>query len=397
MNNTSSILTVTTLTKQIKSLLENNFSNLFVQGEASNVKYAVSGHLYFTLKDENSQISCVMWKGINQFVPFTITEGLKLIVRGNVTVYESRGNYQIVCSQIEPLGIGEFQLAFEQLKNKLLNEGLFDLERKRKLPKFPKSIGIVTSPQGAVLHDLITNINRRFPIVEIVFIPVNVQGKNSVEEIINAINYFSKNKITDLIIIARGGGSIEDLWSFNSEEVARAIFNSSIPVVSAIGHETDFTISDFVADLRAPTPSSAAELVVPNREDIIESLVNSLYVVQSNIKNRFSVHKDWLKSISERYWIKYPTEIINQHRQTIDFYLSNIENVGQNIFKQAKLNLKNLQTNLEILNPTSVLKRGYSITKLNGKIIKHSNNVKSNDEISTTLSDGEIISIVKDN
>ncbi len=397
MKNTSSILSVSVLTKQIKENLELNFRNLWVQGEASNVRYATSGHLYFTLKDEFAQISCVMWRSQVQSNIFKVDDGLKLIVHGNVSLYEVRGSYQINCTSIKPVGIGELQLAFEQLKNKLQSEGFFDLELKKQIPLFPKSIGIITSPQGAVFHDLLTNIKRRFPIVEINFIPVKVQGKDSVKEIVDAINYFDVDKSVDFIILARGGGSLEDLWSFNSEEIARAIFNCNIPIVSAIGHETDFTISDFVADFRAPTPSSAAELVVPNQEEVIESFTNSLYIIESEVENGISEKTNWINSTLERYWYRFPQELINQYKQTVDYFLSDLDNSKINIFKNTNTKLNNFKSNLEMLNPKAVLKRGYSITTKNGKVILSSKEIKYLDKIETILADGKINSTANKN
>ncbi len=265
-------MTVAELNSSIRVLLSREFADVWVSGEISGVKTAASGHCYFTLKDGSAQIRCACFKSSLRFLKFKPQDGVAVIARGRIDVYDARGEYQLLVETLEPQGYGALQLAFEQLKKKLAAEGLFDPARKRALPRFPRRIGIVTSPRGAVIADLVQILGRRFPGLHIRLYPALVQGEGSVEEIRRGIDYFSRSAWPDVVILARGGGSLEDLWTFNEESVARAIFNCAVPVVSAIGHETDFTIADFVADLRAPTPSAAAELVAPNREEIFERI-----------------------------------------------------------------------------------------------------------------------------
>ncbi len=263
MTTEKQVLSVSDITRQIKNSLELRFPRVWIQGEISNFKRHTSGHLYFTLKDEGAQISATMWRSRAGTLLFGPEDGMKVIARGGITVYPPRGSYQIDVDQLTPLGVGELQIAFERLKQKLVAEGLFDEGRKRPLPELPSRIGIITSETGAALHDIRTVLNRRFPAIEVLLIPVRVQGPGAAEEIASAVKDMNRYGKIDVMIVGRGGGSLEDLWAFNEEIVARAIYASEIPVVSAVGHEIDFTIADFVADLRAPTPSAAAEMVVP--------------------------------------------------------------------------------------------------------------------------------------
>jgi exodeoxyribonuclease VII large subunit len=267
------IYRVSELNAAVRDLFEDTFRGIWVEGEISNCKPAPSGHYYFSLKDAQSQLKCALFKGTARFVKFRPQDGLRVLARGNLEVYEARGEYQLIVELLEPQGAGALQLAFEQLKKKLAAEGLFAQERKRPLPRLPRRVGIVTSTGGAVLHDILQIIERRFPGLHIRIFPAQVQGEGSTEQICAALNFFSESAWADVVILARGGGSLEDLWTFNEETVARAIAASRIPVISAIGHETDFTIADFVADLRAPTPSAAAELVVCTRDSLFELLV----------------------------------------------------------------------------------------------------------------------------
>src|SRR5512143_2338557 len=273
------ISTVTQLTSQIKTLLEANFPDIWVEGETSNLSIPQSGHAYFTLKDEQSQIRSVLFRSAQRFLKFTLQHGMQVICRGRVSVYEPRGEYQLIVDYIEPKGIGALQLAFEQLKAKLEKEGLFDLDHKRPLPLLPQRIGIITSPTGAAIRDMLRVIKRRHPRMHILIYPVPVQGIEAAPAIVEAIQYFNRDQNVDVMIVGRGGGSLEDLWAFNEEPVAPATSASKIPVISAVGHETDYTISDCVADLRAPTPSAAAEMVVKSEEsfrEFISSLESSL-------------------------------------------------------------------------------------------------------------------------
>jgi len=264
------IYTVSELNGAIRAVLDAEFSNVWVSGEISGVKHAASGHFYFTLKERDAQVRCVAFRSAHRYWKIKPQDGLAVLARGRLDVYEARGEYQLLVEVLEPQGVGALQLAFEQLKKKLAAEGLFDAARKRPLPRFPRRIGIVTSPRGAVISDLIHVLTRRFPGIHVRLFPASVQGEGSVEEICRGIEFFSRSRWPDLVIVGRGGGSLEDLWTFNEEAVARAIASCGAPVVSAVGHETDVTIADFVADLRAPTPSAAAELVVPMRDELIE-------------------------------------------------------------------------------------------------------------------------------
>ena len=268
------ILSVSQLNHEIKTLLESTIPVLWIEGEISNLKLHSSGHIYFSLKDKESQISAVMWRSRSAQLFFTPQDGMKVHAFGKINVFHKRGYYQFDIIKLQPAGIGELQLAYEQLKQRLQEEGIFDEEHKRQIPEFPERIGIVTSPTGAAIQDLLNILNRRFPGLEIVLGPVKVQGEGAAQEIADAVDNFNKFGKADLLIVGRGGGSLEDLWAFNEEIVARSIFRSKIPVISAVGHEVDFTISDFVSDLRAPTPSAAAELAVPDRIDLLNHVNN---------------------------------------------------------------------------------------------------------------------------
>ncbi|HXX64370.1 MAG TPA: exodeoxyribonuclease VII large subunit, partial [Bacteroidota bacterium] len=285
-------LTVTELTRHIKQVLELGFPQLSVQGEVSNFKRHTSGHVYFTLKDEGAQLSCVLWRSRAATMHFLPGDGLKVVASGRISVYEVRGSYQLDVQSIRPVGVGELQAAFERLKKKLAEEGLFDEARKRALPPFPRRIGIITSATGAVLHDMMNVFRRRFPSLEVILSAVRVQGAGASEEIVQALDAFNEFGPPDVVILARGGGSLEDLWPFNEEPVARAIARSRAPVVSAVGHETDFTIADFVADLRAPTPSAAAELVVPDRRELLENVSDSWYRMHQAVEDILRSQKE---------------------------------------------------------------------------------------------------------
>ncbi len=389
--------TVSQLTKQIKIILEQTFFDVAVQGEISNFKRHTSGHMYFTLKDENASINAVMWRGraINLF--FTPQDGMKVIARGSVSVYEPRGTYQLDIVFMKPLGIGELQMAFEELKKKLASEGLFDSKYKKHLPEFPERIGIVTSPTGAVIRDIANIISRRFPLVELFLYPVNVQGPGAAEEIANAIEQFNKYKNIDVMIICRGGGSLEDLWAFNEEIVARAIFNSEIPIISAVGHETDFTISDFVADLRAPTPSAAAELVVPNTPEIIENIKNFIYTIKENAIDNVSLYKDSIKNMISNYYFNLPINNIKQFTQRIDEFDRLLNLLMDHSLNERKNNIKNLKQRISSLNPDSVLKRGYAIVYKNSHIIDRGYKLNLGDEVGLKFKDKKLnATIIKD-
>lgn len=365
------IYSVSELTRGIRTLLEGTFPEVWVSGEISNFRSHTSGHFYFSLKDDQAHLSAVMFRGANAKLPFKLEDGLEVIAHGRITVYEVRGQYQIVVDHIEPKGIGALQLAFEQLKKKLQTEGLFDPAHKRPLPFLPKKIGIVTSETGAAIRDILNILQRRFPSVDVLLVPVLVQGEGAAREIAEGIRILNEREDIDVMIVGRGGGSIEDLWAFNEEIVARAIYNSKIPVISAVGHEIDFTIADFVADVRAPTPSAAAELVVPNRMDLvvqIEKLRHRLIT----LRLRFP---DWL--------------------MRVDDWRGRLELAWKNAWERRSQHLKKLLSNLDHLSPLHILAKGYSVVqKVGAKIpLKSNQGLKIDDSIQITFHEG--ISLAK--
>ncbi|MDI6766692.1 MAG: exodeoxyribonuclease VII large subunit [Bacteroidota bacterium] len=380
--------TVSEITKRIKGVIESSFTNVSVQGEISNFKRHSSGHLYFTLKDEGAQLSAVMWRGRAGNMFFTPQDGMKVIAIGNITVYEVRGQYQIDVIQLQPLGIGELQLAFERLKQKLAAEGLFDVEHKKPLPEYPESIGIVTSPTGAAIQDILNILSRRFPAIELILYPVKVQGEGASSEIAEAIKDFNKFGKIDVMIIGRGGGSIEDLWAFNEEVVARAIYHSKIPIISAVGHEIDFTIADFVADLRAPTPSAAAELVVKHQFEIIENLRNFCYNINQEITNIITTNKDRISSLLTSYSFNRPIDLVRQYSQQVDELNRHLFQSASHSFSINQQRLDSFQKRIASINPTKVLERGYAIVYRDEKVIDRSNKLKTDEDINIKFHDG---------
>lgn len=395
------IYTISEINSQIKSLLEGNYASVWISGEISNFKNHSSGHFYFSLKDENSQIQSVMFRGSNRLLKFKIEDGLEVIANGRVTVYEPRGNYQIVIEYLEPKGLGALQLAFEQLKKKLDQEGLFDQARKKPLPFLPKKIGIVTSPTGAAIRDLIHILQRRYPNIEILLNPVNVQGDSAANEIAQAIEELNKFEDIDLLIVGRGGGSLEDLWAFNTEVVARAIATSRLPIISAVGHEIDITISDYVADLRAPTPSAAAELAVPVKMDLemtIQSIKMDLYQSMKRILDSLNEKLKFYRS-----HLKHPKTKIEELAQKLDESIDRLKLAMANHLIQIKGELAVFSKALKTLSPLAVLERGYSITYRKelkkGKIelipIKNSSEITIGDSLEIQFSRGKIEAEVK--
>ncbi len=384
------ILSVYELTRRIKSVLESDFKAVTVTGEISNLKRHSSGHIYFTIKDEKASISATIWRSRAAYLTFTPQEGMKVIARGSITVYEVQGKYQLDVVSLKPLGIGELQIAFEKLKQKLAAEGLFDPQHKKNLPEYPERIGIVTSPTGAAIQDIINIISRRFPSVEIILYPVKVQGAGAAEEIAEAIFDFNKFGKVDVLIVGRGGGSIEDLWAFNEELVARAIFNSKIPIISAIGHEIDFTIADFVSDLRAPTPSAAAELVVRDRYELIDNIRNFLYTMQQSLINKVDDNRSYIAGLVSSYAFNNPIDKVRQFSQRIDELerLLNISFIHK--FKSTKQYIAGLSDRMNSLNPKNVLKRGYAIVYKNYHIVESSCNLTLADDINIKFKDGNV-------
>ncbi|MBI5042270.1 MAG: exodeoxyribonuclease VII large subunit [Nitrospirae bacterium] len=388
------ILSVSDLTSLIKSDLEESFYDIWMEGEISNLRIPTSGHIYLTLKDKASQIRAVLFKSSARNIRFELKDGIHIICHGRITVYEPRGEYQIVIDTVEPQGIGALQLAFEQLKEKLFKEGLFDAKRKRPIPLLPRKIGIITSPTGAAIMDMLNVINRRFANVHIIIIPVPVQGEGAGIEIARAIEEMNGFEDIDVLIVGRGGGSLEDLWAFNEEIVARSIYNSRIPVISAVGHEIDFTISDFVADLRAPTPSAAAELVVKNKTDLMESLSHLFSRLKNGIKTLFDTKRSALRE--EIRAMKDPATRINEYIQRIDDLSIRLTGSINRYLDGLKKRIGAEAGKLNALSPLAILSRGYSIAMKppDMKIIKDVKEVQKGDEINIRLYKGNLICVI---
>jgi len=355
------IYSVSELTSQVKQLLEVNFTAIWVEGEISNLRRPASGHLYFTLKDENAELKAVMFRHLNQHVKFKLEDGLQVVIYGGLTVYERRGDYQISAVEIEPKGLGALQLAFEQLKKRLEKEGLFDEKHKKPVPFLPRAIGVVTSSTGAAIRDIIHVINRRYAHVHIVLNPVRVQGKEAAKEIAEAIDEFNKLGTVDVIIAGRGGGSAEDLWAFNEEVVARSIYKSRIPVISAVGHEIDYTISDFTADMRAATPSHAAELVIGRREEFENQIKYLIHRLTNSARNKIEEMANRLETAKSSYAFRIAQDLINQYSQRLDDFLERMKRAASYTLETVGEKLCFFSGKLETLSPLGVLSRGYSL------------------------------------
>ncbi len=389
------ILTVAELTARVKSLVEANFQNLYIEGEVSNFKAHTSGHLYFTLKDDSAQIQVVMFKSSALKLKFDIEDGMKIILFGRLSVYEKRGNYQFYAERAELLGIGTLQLEFEKLKEKLNKEGLFKEELKKDIPRFPRVIGVVTSPTGAAIRDILNVIGRRFCSVRIILYPAKVQGDGASLDVADGIKALNGIGICDVIIVGRGGGSLEDLWTFNEEIVARAIYESTIPVISAVGHEIDFTISDFVADLRAPTPSAAAELVVAEKENIEEFIRVSRERLISAVRGIISSAAESVDRFSKSYFFLHPEAIFSQRMQYLDELSKRLELNIVNLIGKKRDNFNVLLKELNALSPLAVLSRGYGVISNNGKIVRSCSDISIGDTVDVKLSDGFFAADVK--
>ena len=392
----SQIFTIGKLTDYIKQKLESDSKllNIWVRGEISNFKRQSSGHLYFDLKDETSQIGCIMFKGSAYSLKFEPEHGMKVLVLSSISVYKPNGKYQLIVSEMHPDGLGALHQKYLQLKEKLEKEGLFSKEHKKPIPRFPKTIGIITSPTGAAIRDLIRNLKRRFPNIHIKIAPTIVQGADAAQSVVKSIELLNKIGGIDVIILGRGGGSLEDLWCFNEEIVARAIYKSKIPTISAVGHETDFTISDFVADCRAPTPSTAAEIAVPDKNELLRELKHLRERLLQKTKRTTEFKKQCLTSLVDRPIFKRPLDFINRYVQQIDDVMSKSSIAIQNFLEHKGNELEILTTKLNSINPKAVLKRGYSIASKRGKIIKNANDVKIDDMIDIVFQNGEIKSQV---
>ncbi len=398
---TPTVLTVGQLNNYIKSVFDGDYrlKNIFLCGEISNfTNHVRTGHFYMTLKDEKSAVKAVMFRSYAQYLKFMPENGMKVIVYGSVSVFERDGQYQFYIENMQPDGLGSLNLAFEQLKERLEKEGLFSVAHKKSLPRYPEVIGVVTSPTGAAFRDICNVLGRRWPFAEILLCPTQVQGDTAPGQIVSALRQLDNAGEADVIIVARGGGSIEDLWAFNDERVARAIFDCSIPIVSGVGHETDFTIADFVADLRAPTPSAAAEVVTPDSVSELQHISELKLRAQRALLTRVNTERANIDRLMARPVMQGPAQLINERRLILDLYIEKMNRsiCGRVDADKAKLALA--IGKLDAYSPLKVLARGYSITKAeNGSVIKSVNDVKENDRISLTVSDGEIPCLVRRN
>lgn len=410
-------LSVTDVNTYIKSVLDRDpfLSYVYIKGEISNLKFHTRGHLYFSLKDENSKINAVMFNYESYNLPFTPKDGMSVEVKGKINVFVQGGNYQVTVTSMREDGVGNLYVLFEELKKKLALEGLFDQERKLKLPRIPKKVGVITAPTGAAVKDIISTINRRFPLTEIVLFPSLVQGDGAKENICRMLDKAYASDV-DVIILGRGGGSIEDLWAFNEEIVARKIAERNKPVVSAVGHEIDYTISDFVSDLRAPTPTGAAELVVPSQLEIIKYLSDYKARIVSVITNKLSAYENTLNKLKNSYILTNPTSMYEVEEQKLDNLIemlnktipyrlekeqTRLDNLIEKLIRNSKYllekesnRLDSLKIKLDLLNPENILEKGYSITLSEGKIVKSINDLSKGAKLTTKLKDGEVISEV---
>jgi exodeoxyribonuclease VII large subunit len=363
------ILTVSQLTGIVRELLGEAFGDVWVAGEISGVKLAVSGHYYFSLKDRNAQLRAVAFRNAARTFRFKPQDGMAVVARGRIDVYEARGEYQLIVEAIEPQGVGALQLAFEQLKKKLAGEGLFDPARKRPLPRLPQRIGVVSSPTGAVIRDILHVLGRRFPGLHIRLYPSLVQGEGSIEEVVRGIRYFSESGWAEVVIVARGGGSLEDLWTFNEEAVARAIAACSVPVISAIGHETDFTIADFVADLRAPTPSAAAEVVICTRQELLDRIQASLGRMRQSLRLRIAEARRRLQALTARVMRRDVRLRLARAWQRIDASDARAAELMRTRLARARSRLDLATAHLTQLSPLKILDRGYAIVQTGAGLI----------------------------
>ena len=418
MNN--NYITITEVNKYIKEIINDNIllNKVYLKGEISNFKAHSRGHYYFTLKDENSRINAVMFSFNNKNLKFVPSDGMKVLVTGKIDVYEASGSYQIYVEDMMPDGIGTLYVAFEELKKKLSSEGLFDKDKKKKIKRIPRRVGVVTSPTGAAIKDIITTIKRRYPIAEVILFPALVQGENAASDIVKKIKLADSLKDElelDTLIVGRGGGSLEDLWPFNEEIVARAIYECNIPVISAVGHEIDITISDYVADLRAPTPTAAGELAVPDINTIITYLDTAISRSYNSLNNIINVNNKKLDNLKNSYILTRPISMYEVKEQKLDILIDNLNksilklmdnmkikvftlknsyvlNNPNILYKYKQQSLNHIISKLDVLNPLNTLSRGYSIIKKDNKVISSIKNIKKDDEVKITLKDGELTS-----
>jgi len=403
MNNSQSALTITELNTYIKNVFERDdrLADIWLKGEISNFKFHSTGHLYFSLKDEGSVIKAVMFKSSASRLPFIPENGMKVLCHGRVTSFVRDGQYQIYLDSMEPDGVGSLYIAFEQLKKKLESQGLFDPARKKPLPKIPSRIGIITSPTGAAIRDMINVSGRRFPYAKIILYPALVQGPDAPPQLVEGLRYFNENSAADVIIIGRGGGSIEDLWAFNDERVAYAVAASRIPVISAVGHETDFTICDFVADRRAPTPSAAAEIAVPDTNELKNKFNNVIRHEYMSIEKMITRYREKLSYLSSSRMLKNPQTLIDDKRLAIVLASEKISAYENSKLSEAKFLLGKVSGKLEALNPLAVISRGYSaVYSQDKKLIKSVDQLSVGMKINFKTSDGSaeatVDNVIKD-
>lgn len=394
------VLSVSQLNRYIKMNFDadENLANIFISGEISNfTNHYRTGHLYFTLKDDSAAVRAVMFNSSAKRLKFMPEDGMKVIARGRVSVYEASGQYQLYVDDMQPDGVGALNLAYEQLKEKLQKEGLFSEHHKKPLPPYPEKVGVITSPTGAAVRDIINVLGRRFPYAEIVFCPVLVQGDGAHLQLIDAVNLFNSERAADVIIIGRGGGSIEDLWEFNDEGLARAVYNSEIPVISAVGHETDFTICDFVADMRAPTPSAAAELAVPDANELqyaLSALKNRMFL---NVSSGIADRRSRLEYLTSKGALKSPDEMLSNRSQRLDTAFSKMLSSYENRIGGKKVEFISAATALSKLDPMSVLMRGFAfVSDKNGKNVYSSQALAKGDKINVRFHDGSAVCEVKE-
>lgn len=394
------VLSVSQLNRYIKMNFDadENLANIFISGEISNfTNHYRTGHLYFTLKDDSAAVRAVMFNSSAKRLKFMPEDGMKVIARGRVSVYEASGQYQLYVDDMQPDGVGALNLAYEQLKEKLQKEGLFSELHKKPLPPYPEKVGVITSPTGAAVRDIINVLGRRFPYAEIVFCPVLVQGEGAHLQLIDAVNLFNSERAADVIIIGRGGGSIEDLWEFNDEWLARAVYNSEIPVISAVGHETDFTICDFVADMRAPTPSAAAELAVPDANELqyaLSALKNRMFL---NVSSGIADRRSRLEYLTSKGALKSPDEMLSNRSQRLDTAFSKMLSSYENRIGGKKVEFISAATALSKLDPMSVLMRGFAfVSDKSGKNVYSSQALAKGDKINVRFHDGSAVCEVKE-
>src|SRR5579875_2775445 len=397
------VLTIGELTRALKGMLEETYTTVWVEGEVSNLsRPSAYGHQYLTLKDEEAPLKAVLYRAIALRLRFDLRDGMRVIVRGRLTLYMPRGEYQLLIEEIQPKGIGPLELAFRQLKEKLSLKGYFDPKRKRKLPRIPRRIVLVTSPSGSAVRDMLEILSRRWPAAEVWVCPVHVQGEGAAAEVAEAIGTLNRiaetGPILDVLVVGRGGGSLEDLWTFNEECVAQAIFQSRIPVIAGIGHEDDLTIADMVADVRALTPSEAAEKVVPERAAVLDWLAKLESRFRTDLRRRLDLAQSRLKELADRPCFRRPLERIRQEEERLDEYNEYLQRAFQRRLEQLDEQLRGLAARLESLSPLNVLARGYSLTRKEGEtvLLHEAGQVQSGERIVTRLQHGEIISRVEE-